>query len=103
MISGLGSSLASAGARSIELAPLQPPTSGNTSGAGFSAALQNVVASAAATLRQGEAAAIGGIQGAVPVQQVVEQVLAAERTLQAAIAIRDKLTGAYLEINRMQI
>ncbi len=69
----------------------------------FSSVLQDVIASATATVRQGEAAAIGGIQGTVPVQQVVEQVLEAERTVQAAIAIRDKLVGAYLDITRMQI
>ena len=51
----------------------------------------------------GEAAGIAGIQGQMSPQRVVEQVLAAERTLQAAIAVRDKLVGAYLEINRMQI
>ena len=70
---------------------------------GFSAALADVVASAAATLRQGEASAISAIQGEISPQEVVTRVMAAEQTLQTAIAIRDKLVGAYLEINRMQI
>ncbi len=74
------------------------PAAGN-----FSSTLASVVGSAVDTLRQGEAAGIAGIQGQMSPQRVVEQVLAAERTLQAAIAVRDKLVGAYLEINRMQI
>ena len=36
-------------------------------------------------------------------QQVVEAVMAAEQTLQSAIAIRDKVVSAYLEISRMAI
>lgn len=54
-------------------------------------------------LRQGEAAAISGVIGEMPVQQAVEKVLEAERALQTAIAVRDKIVGAYLEISRMQI
>jgi flagellar hook-basal body complex protein FliE len=72
-------------------------------GAGFGSILENMISSTVASLKQGEAAAIAGIQGTMPVQQAVDQVLQAERTLQAAIAIRDKLAGAYLEINRLQI
>jgi flagellar hook-basal body complex protein FliE len=37
------------------------------------------------------------------VQQVVEAVMAAEQALQSAIAVRDKVVSAYLEISRMQI
>lgn len=58
---------------------------------------------AAGTLRQGEAAAIAGVQGTMPVQQVVDQVMAAERTLQTVIGVRDKVVTAFLEISRMQI
>lgn len=69
----------------------------------FSSVLQSFANSTIETLKQGEAAAVGGITGAVPVQSMVEHVLAAERTLQAAVAVRDKLVTAYLEISRMQI
>jgi flagellar hook-basal body complex protein FliE len=54
-------------------------------------------------LKQGEAAAIKGITGDMPLQQAVERVLEAERTLQTAITVRDKLVASYLEITRMQI
>ena len=65
--------------------------------------LHDYMATAADTLRQGETAAIAGIEGKLPVQTVVEQVLAAERTVQAAVAVRDKLVSSFQEISRMQI
>lgn len=71
--------------------------------ADFGSVLRSMAGDAAATLRAGEEAAVAGITGTMPVQQVVEQVLAAERTLQTAIAIRDKMVSAYLEVSRMQI
>jgi flagellar hook-basal body complex protein FliE len=69
----------------------------------FSDVLSSFATNASNTLRQGEAAAIAGVQGAMPVQQVVEQVMAAERTLQTVIGVRDKAVSAFLEISRMQI
>ncbi len=59
--------------------------------------------SAIDTLKAGEAAAIAGMQGKASVQQVVEAVMSAEQTLQSAIAVRDKVVAAYLELSRMQI
>lgn len=55
------------------------------------------------TVKAGEAAAITGIQGRSSVQEVVQAVMSAEQTLQAALAIRDKVVSAYQEISRMQI
>lgn len=69
----------------------------------FVSVLKSFASNAVDTVRQGEAAAIAGIQGSLPLQTVVENVLAAERTLQASIAVRDKLVTSYLEISRMQI
>ena len=54
-------------------------------------------------LKTGEASAIEGINGQRSVQQVVDAVLNAEEALQTAIAVRDKLVGAYQEISRMAI
>ncbi|AQS40947.1 MAG: Flagellar hook-basal body complex protein FliE (precursor) [Candidatus Tokpelaia hoelldobleri] len=39
----------------------------------------------------------------VPIREVVSAVMDAEQSLSAAIAIRDKIVQAYLEISRMQI
>jgi flagellar hook-basal body complex protein FliE len=54
-------------------------------------------------VKNGEAAAIAGVDGQASVQQVVEAVMQAESTLQTAIAIRDKVVSAYQEISRMTI
>ncbi|GJD56608.1 flagellar hook-basal body complex protein FliE [Methylobacterium dankookense] len=54
-------------------------------------------------LRAGEAASIAGIQGKATAQQVVEAVMSAEQSLQTAVAIRDKVVAAYLELSRMAI
>jgi flagellar hook-basal body complex protein FliE len=72
-------------------------------GSDFSSVLTEFAGSTIQALRQGEAAAIGGVQGAVPIQNVAESILAAERSLQVAIAVRDKFVSAYLEISRMQV
>ena len=71
--------------------------------ADFASVLGSLAGDAANTLRQGEAAGIAGVQGTLPMQMVVDQVMAAERTLQTGIAIRDKLVSSFLDITRMQI
>ena len=55
------------------------------------------------TMKTAEASSLQGIQGKLSSQKVVEAVLAAEQTLQSAIAIRDKAVASYLELTRMQI
>lgn len=69
----------------------------------FASVLARVALNAVEALKAGEANAITGIQGKASVQQVVESVMSAEQTLQGAIAIRDKVVAAYLELSRMQI
>jgi flagellar hook-basal body complex protein FliE len=71
--------------------------------ASFGDMMAQVASNAVGTMKAGEAAAISGIQGNASVQQVVEAVMSAEQTLQAAIAIRDKVIAAYQEISRMAI
>jgi flagellar hook-basal body complex protein FliE len=73
-------------------------------GAGdFSKVLADVASSTVDALKAGESAAIAGIHGQAPVQQVVETVMNAEQALQTAVAVRDKLLSAYQEITRMAI
>jgi flagellar hook-basal body complex protein FliE len=69
----------------------------------FASVIGGMITDAANTVRGAEAASIASIKGQASTQQVVESVMAAEQTLQAAIAIRDKVTAAYLELSRMQI
>lgn len=73
------------------------------SGADFSSVLANVVQGAADQVKAGEAAAISGLRGQMPIQDVVEAVLSAERSLQTALALRDKSVAAWQEISRMSI
>ncbi len=54
-------------------------------------------------LSKAEAASLGAMQGTVPMQEAVMAVTAADLSLQTAIAIRDKITAAYLEFSRMTI
>jgi flagellar hook-basal body complex protein FliE len=76
---------------------------GSPAGADFASVLADIASSGLQTVRAGEAAALSGLQGKASVQQVVEAVMSAEQTLQAAIAIRDKVVAAYQEISRMAI
>lgn len=74
-----------------------------TKGTDFSQVLARVSADAVDTIKQGEAMSIAGIEGKASVQQVVESIMSAEQTLQAAVAIRDKVVGAYQQISQMAI
>jgi flagellar hook-basal body complex protein FliE len=100
-ISALGASAASeiSGAPPIST----PAASASTPGLSFTQTLGQVVGDAIGTLQSGEAAAIQGVQGALPPLKVVESILSAQRTLQQALSIRDKAVTAYQEISRMSI
>jgi flagellar hook-basal body complex protein FliE len=74
---------------------------GAVQGPDFASVLAEVAAEGLQTLKSGEATALAGLQGKASVQQVVEAVMSTEQTLQAAIAIRDKVVAAYQEISRM--
>ena len=63
----------------------------------------NAVSSTVGTLRQAESVSAAGVAGKASAQQVAEGVMAAEVTLQAAVAIRDKMVSAYQEIMRMPV
>ena len=93
---GLGPVAAKAAANSASAAA-------PTSGASFDEMLGKVASGAVDSLKSGEAAAIQGIQGAAPTFKVAEALMGAQRSLQAALAIRDKAVSAYQEISRMAI
>jgi flagellar hook-basal body complex protein FliE len=96
-VSGIASAGVSAGVRS----PMA--TAAPTQGPSFDQALAQVVGSAVDTLQAGEAVAIQGIQGAASPMKVVDGVMAAQRSLQTVLAIRDKAVSAYQEVARMAI
>lgn len=72
-------------------------------GTGFSDMLADISGQAVSSLQGAEAAAITGLQGKTSVQHVVQTIMAAETTLQTALAVRDKVVAAYQEISRMAI
>jgi flagellar hook-basal body complex protein FliE len=99
---------ATAGPRSIAGADLAgtrgvAPAANAETGVDFGAMLAQMTSDAAGVVRNAETTSVAGIQGRASVQQVVEAVMGAEQTLQGAVAIRDKVVAAYLEISRMQI
>jgi flagellar hook-basal body complex protein FliE len=96
-VSGIGSASLSASVRSpaAAAAPTQGPS--------FDQALAQVIGSAVDTLQTGEAVAIQGVEGAAAPMKVVESVMAAQRSLQTVLSIRDKAVSAYQEVARMAI
>jgi flagellar hook-basal body complex protein FliE len=54
-------------------------------------------------LKNAETAAVSGMQGQMPMQDVVMKVMEAERVFATAMAVRDKAVSAYQELSRMQI
>ena len=57
----------------------------------------------AGDLRHAEKVSIQGIKGQATTREVVDAVMTAQQSLQTALAIRDKIVSAYLEISRMTI
>jgi flagellar hook-basal body complex protein FliE len=83
-------------------AGVAPPVSPG-SATSFAAALGEAATRTIGTLDKAEAMSMQALQGEVQTREVVDAVMNAEQSLQAAIAIRDKIVTAYLEISRMAI
>jgi flagellar hook-basal body complex protein FliE len=96
-VSAVGSMSPSAGVTSPQAA-ITP-----SEGPSFDQVLAQAIGAAVGTLRNGEAVAIQGIEGAASPMKVVESVMAAQRSLQTLLAIRDKAVAAYQEISRIAI
>ena len=79
------------------------PVSAAGAGQSFGEVLSQASGDALKTMRTAEASSMSGIEGKASVQQVVENVMSAERTLQTTLAIRDKAVAAYQQISQMQI
>jgi len=82
------------------LAPLQPAT---VDPSAFSSMLEGMFTDTLSAVKNAEAMSVNAVHGKASIQQVAEAVLAAEMTMQGAIAVRDKITSAYLELSRMAI
>ena len=97
-ISGIGSSTPVQGDTSVRSRVAVTET-----GDDFGSMLASMASDTFDTLKAAEATSVAGITDKASVQQVVESVMAAEQSLQTALAVRDKVVSAYLEISRMTI
>jgi flagellar hook-basal body complex protein FliE len=82
------------------LAPTTPPA---VQPSNFTAMLAGMIGDTVGAVKTAETASIQAVNGKASIQEVAEAVLAAEMTLQSAIAVRDRVTAAYLELSRMAI
>ncbi|MFC5039424.1 flagellar hook-basal body complex protein FliE [Tianweitania sediminis] len=107
MIGGLDSLIGigkTAGAKldfSAGVAPVAAPKAGEPTS--FAAALGDMATNTIGSLQQAEQVSLMALQGDADTRTVVDAVMSAEQSMQAAIAIRDKIVTAYLEISRMAI
>lgn len=87
--------------KAIAAAPATPTAA--PEGVNFSDLLARTAAETVETVRQGDRAAVAGLSGALPVQQVVEATMAMESAVQVTVAVRDRMVEAYQEILRMAV
>jgi flagellar hook-basal body complex protein FliE len=69
----------------------------------FSTMVSQAALNTVQRLEAAESLSLKALQGEAETREVVDAVMDAEQSLQAAIAIRDKIVSAYLEISRMAI
>jgi flagellar hook-basal body complex protein FliE len=84
-------------------ASLPTPLSAQPSGGGFSDFLVNAGQTLKTKLDAAETVSAQSLNGGFDPRAVADAVMSAERTLQTAVVIRDKLVAAYLDISRMAI
>lgn len=88
---------------SMQKSAASPGMEARGAGGGFADLVKNAAESSVKQLQSGEAASVLGLAGKADLLQVVTAVSNAEVTLQAAVAVRDKVVQSYLEILRMPI
>nr|WP_280954197.1 flagellar hook-basal body complex protein FliE [Hoeflea marina] len=76
---------------------------GAVSGPSFTDVLQSLSTDVVGNLRNAETQSLRSVHGEADTREVVDALMSAEQSLQTAIAIRDKVVSAYLEITKMQI
>ena len=79
------------------------PGAGEAAAGGFQELVKQAAASSIDTVKAGKAATMKAVTGKADMTQVVTAVSNAEVTLQAAVAVRDKVIQAYLDVIRMPI
>ncbi|KQT86013.1 flagellar hook-basal body complex protein FliE [Aurantimonas sp. Leaf443] len=109
MISPIDGASARLSTGSLGLSGVSAPSAASFGGAGavgapdFASVMKQVASDAVGTLKTSETVSIDAMHGKASTQAVVDAVMNAERTLQTAVTLRDKVVSAYLEISRMAI
>ncbi|MBB3935575.1 flagellar hook-basal body complex protein FliE [Aureimonas phyllosphaerae] len=106
MIPAIGSAMPRVDALRLDgLSPAGASSAAATQEAGqsFAAAMNEIAREATQSMKGAETVSIQGVNGKASTQAVVDAVMGAERTLQTAVALRDKVVSAYLELSRMSI
>lgn len=81
----------------------QPTTPGQSTGMDFGSVMSQMANDTVNSLKGAEAMSFKAIQGKANTREVVDAVLEAQQSLQTAMALRDKIVSAYLEVTKMQI
>ncbi|WP_137156701.1 flagellar hook-basal body complex protein FliE [Rhizobium sp. FKL33] len=102
-ISALSASLASESKKIGEMAEIQPSMEAGAASASFADFMSNIGTSFVDNLKAAETKSMDGMLGKASVREVVETVMTADQTLQTAMAFRDKVVSAYLDIVKMNI
>ncbi|MCT7377578.1 flagellar hook-basal body complex protein FliE [Chelativorans salis] len=100
MITGIGNIAPLSGTQSIFP---EAKTAEAATGDAFSAMVTELATNTVARLENAEGLSFKALEGEAETRAVVDAVMSAEQSLQAAIAIRDKIVTAYLDISRMAI
>lgn len=85
------------------IATASPAATRAPAATGLAEAFDNAVRQAGERLHAAEGISLKALSGEATARETVDAVLAAERTLSVAIAVRDKAVSAWLEISRMAI
>lgn len=79
------------------------PATAGTLGTSFAEAVSQAAAKTVNTMQNAEQVSLQALKGDADTRQVVDAVMSAQQALQTAVAIRDKVVSAYLEVSRMGI
>ncbi len=102
-ISSLTSALATATRNASETEAAASISQVDPSGVSFADFVNSVGTNFADSLKAAEQKSMDGMLGKATTREVVEAVMSADQTLQTAMAFRDKIVSAYLEIVKMPI
>ncbi|MBL0370676.1 flagellar hook-basal body complex protein FliE [Rhizobium sp. KVB221] len=98
-------SLASEMRKAAETEGTNPAASAQVddAGASFASFMSSMATTFSDNLKDAEKKSMDGMMGKAGVREVVESVMTADQTLQTAMAFRDKIVSAYLEVIKMPI